>query len=220
MVIAAPEFVEGREDLRGRQALLAERQNPVVGAPAEHRSQLVTTISAQSGTAGQVEWHIGPQPGTEIAHFLRRDVQIPQHGTGQQRGGGVRGATGHASGDRNGFADHQVHAHRLGGHQIAQEPGRANRQVRVIGGHLIGLIPEHGDSESVGLSQPCLDLVIQRDGLEDGGQRMVAIWPARPTAQGQVDLGRHPYPDDFSLCEGGCHVARLSHQRAAAVTIR
>ena len=67
-----------------------------------------------------------------------------------------------------------------------EQPGRAQRQVAVVERHVLDALAGDLELELVGLGPLGVDVVVERDRVVDGGQRVVAVGPRarRPSAPG------------------------------------
>ena len=206
------QLVETSVDGRGGQAVVAERQHPVVGPPGQGRGDLLTPAATDRGAAEQGERHVAAQLGRERAHRLRRDVDVPQHRAGQQRGSAVGRTAGQSPGHRDGLLDRQADAERVVRSVGAgQQLGRPDRQVGLVLRHQLRPLAGDADLELLRVRPRRVHLVVERHRLVHRGQRMEAVAPRPSHLQRQVDLGRNAYAHaDRRRRERGGHGCEVS----------
>ncbi len=204
-VAALAEPVALRVHRRGRQSLLGEGQHPVVLAAGQGGGHLVAAAGADGGAAHQGERDVRAELAAQLAQLVAGQAGAPERVAGQQRGGGVGGPAGHAAGDGDALGDPQRDALGDAG-AVGEQPGGAHREVGAVGGHLVGTGTDDLDADLVGGGGD--QVVVQRDGLEHGGELVEAVVAGRPDGQRQVHLRRHP---DVHVRDGG-HVEASTWQ--------
>ncbi len=165
--------VEFPIDGRGGQALGRSRDHPVPGGrTGEDRADGFAAAGAERRAAEHEERHVRSDLGGQIRELVPAHAGAPEGVAGDERGGRVGAAAGQAAGDRDLLAQVQPgqgrHAGRLG-----QDMRRPDHQVRVVERQLAGALAFHRQRQLV--APPRADLVVERDGVIDGGQLVIAV---------------------------------------------
>ena len=189
----------------GAAPLVGEGDHPVVAGPrALQRRHVVAAPRSQGDAAGEAGGHVGAQGAPDPLQSVRPQAEPPQLVACDQGGGGVGGPPGHPAGD----GDPLVHADgqargggrpRPGGREALHGPRGAHRQVgpgrhgphEFGGGAVDAPSWQVGDGLDGGARGPRGahgDCLPQVEGLEDGGEGVVAVRGGGPGAQHEVDL--------------------------------
>ncbi len=180
-----PVHVELAVDRGSRQPGGTEREHPLEPAMGERGVEDIAAASADGGAAHERERHVGAQLSREPLQVRARETGLPQGVTGDESRRGIRRPSAHAPRDRHRLVNLQVHAAAVLG--IGREQHRSlQREVAFVGRHGAALITHDRDREPVGgLGVHVLE---ERNRLEHGRQRMIAVAPGQPHSEVGVDL--------------------------------
>ena len=161
-------------------------------AAGQRRGQDLAAPGADRRAAEQRERHVGAELGAERLQLLAAEPGAPQQVAGDERRRRVGRAAGQPAGHRDPLAHVQPDVRRDPGPD-GQQQRRPHREVGpvqrdLVDGHLAVALDRDLHAAAVGGRRG--QLVVQADGVEDGGQLVVAVRAGRPDRELQVDLGR------------------------------
>ena len=185
-LVEAPE--NGR---RGQSPMGGEGQDPQIPAAGHQRGELVAAPMADRGGPHEGEGDVGTELGRQIPQLVRTQFSAPQDIAGRQRRRGIRRASGHAPGHGDALADRQIDAIGDAG-RIGQEARSAHSEIGGVGGDAGGVLLQTQCDTAMGCVglAPGGDGLDEPHGLEDRGQRVVAVRAGGAGRQEEVDLPR------------------------------
>jgi hypothetical protein len=146
----------------------------------EDRAHPLAAAGAERGAAEDEERHVGADVAGDLGEIGPAHAGAPQLVAGDQGGGRVGAAPGQAGRDRDLLAQVQP-GERLALGVAGQRPGGPQHEIVVVEGQLTGALTLHRQREPV--AAPDGHLVVERDGVVDGHQLVVAVGADRPDVE-------------------------------------
>ena len=184
--------IEAREHVSSGQALALKGEHPMELALRHRWRHVVASTQTECGMTEQGERHIRTKPRSKWHEIVPADAAVPRFGTRDERRGSIGTAARHTPRDGNTLEYLEFNALRnavLRPHRFCGLPG----EIAFVKGHPAQIALKarrrvHREADEAVIADRRRHCLVQIDRLEDGRERVIAVFAARANRELQIHL--------------------------------